>query len=94
MFILAIKFPHLKSVSFYLKKLRKLDKPIICFMNGLSHIEILKKIFKGNLILGSAGHIVSFKKKIQSFIHLIPPEIILSISKKNYKKKYNYKYFH
>lgn len=88
MFILAIKFPHLKSVSFYLKKLRKLDKPIICFMNGLSHIEILKKIFKGNLILGSAGHIVSFKKK-NTIIHtsVTPPEIILSISKKNYKKK-------
>ena len=88
-FILVTKYPHLKSLKTKLKKIKKYNKPFICLLNGLSHIDILNKIFKKNLILGSAGHIVSYKRKRYEIVHpsITSPEITLSYKNKKFLQK-------
>lgn len=88
-FILVTKFPHLKNLKKKLQKIKKYNKPFICLMNGLSHIDILNKIFKKNLIIGSAGHVVSYKRKKYEIMHpsITPPEIKLSYNSKKFLKK-------
>ncbi len=89
-FILVTKYPHLKKLTKKLKKIEKIKKPLICLMNGLSHIDILSKIFKKNLIIATAGHVVSFKGKKFDIIHpsITPPEIILSYKSKKLLKNF------
>ena len=88
-FILITKYPHLKTLKKKLKKIKKYNKPFICLMNGLSHIDILNKIFKKNLIIASAGHVVSYKRKKFEIVHssTTPPEITLSFKNKKFLKK-------
>ena len=85
---ITVKYPDLSGA---LKKLKPLKKKVvvISLMNGLGHVEILKKIFKKNLVIGSVGHIASYKKSPNSIKHLsvTPPVLMLSAQNKNLLKK-------
>lgn len=82
------KYPYLKS---HLKNIKNTKALIVPFLNGLSHIEILKKKFGNRVLISTIGKVVS-KKKIKSNIIMHEsknkPEVLIFLNKsyKNEKK--------
>lgn len=83
------KYPYLENHLKNIKNTKALKLP---FLNGLSHIEILKKKFGNKLITCTIGKVVSKRAKKSNIIRHISvnePEILISFEKLKKAQKKN-----
>ena len=84
--ILSTKYPDLKKTLKFID--HKTNKNIISLLNGINHIDLLKKKFKSKFIVSNIGKVVSYKKKNNMIIHNsnFSPEITISNNNKSIKQ--------
>jgi 2-dehydropantoate 2-reductase len=78
---ICVKYQHLKSV---IKKIDiKSNRVIIPLLNGLKHVDILKKIYGEKVIIANIGKTVSFKEKKDLIIHNSISQPVITMSSEN-----------